>query len=105
MREIWDGSNIFSKLFHHFWTINVLFTQAIYPFGHDHTFIFLSTGGIDPVASAASGNLLNPAYTPNILDNYKHPFSFIDRVKNVFFSMAIPLRWRKSINAPTQNEV
>ena len=79
--------------------------QMMYPFAHNHTFIFISPPGLIPSTSAAMGNLLNPAYVTTAANNYRHPYSFVDRVSNIIFSIIEPLVGSKTINIPCQIEV
>ena len=80
-------------------------SQALYPFAHNRTFILLSTEGLNPRLSAAMGNVLNPAYSPNPLFDFPQPYSFSDRVKNLALSILLPLYWDYSIISPQQAEV
>ena len=51
------------------------------------------------------GNVLNPAYVPGIFDTFRHPFSFVDRAKNLFQSIALPSSLDGMVRTPTQTEV
>ena len=65
----------------------------------------LSPGSMDPTLSATMGNLQNPAYVPTALDNYPRPFSFVDRLKNLIFSVLVPIKWNGAVRDPVEVEV
>ena len=77
----------------------------MYPFTHNQSFIFVSTSGIDSYQSAVIGNFLNPAYVSTIEHSYKHPFSFLDKLKNVFETISLPIIYNKIVLEPAQLEV
>ncbi|KAF2360184.1 UDP-glucuronosyl/UDP-glucosyltransferase [Trinorchestia longiramus] len=85
--------------------IDSIFNEAMFPFTHNHTFITISPGGLDPSSSAVMGNLLNPAYVPNFLETYKQPFSTLDRWKNLVMSIVVPIMWQSSIEGSNQVEI
>uniref|UniRef100_A0A2P2I7E1 UDP-glucuronosyltransferase n=2 Tax=Hirondellea gigas TaxID=1518452 RepID=A0A2P2I7E1_9CRUS len=82
--------------------VDAIFNEGSYPFVYGKNFIVLCPGLLDPSQSAVVGNLLNPAYVPNMLADYPRPYSFITRVKNIFFSLVLPITWRKSIVTPVE---
>ena len=65
----------------------------------------LSPGSMDPTLSATMGNLQNPAYVPTVLDDYPRPFSFINRLKNMIFSVLISIKWNGSAQDQVEVEV
>ncbi|KAF2360183.1 UDP-glucuronosyl/UDP-glucosyltransferase [Trinorchestia longiramus] len=85
--------------------LNSLFNEAMFPFTHNHTFITISPCALDPSLSAVMGNLLNPAYVPNVMETYKQPFSTFDRWKNLVMSIVMPVFWQFSIEGANQVEI
>ena len=81
------------------------FFQIIYPFTHNQSFITIATPGLDPYHSAVMGNLLNPAYVSSLTESYPHPFSFVDKIKNIVENIMVPFIWLHYINKPAENEV
>lgn len=79
--------------------------EATYPFAHEMPFMTISTGALDITLSAIMGNVQNPAYVPSMMEDFPRPFTFINRLKNIFMTITVPMTWRKSIEAPTQKEV
>lgn len=100
VKELYDKRKEFDVFI-----IDHLFNEATFPFVHEQPFIILSPGKIDPAISAMVGNLQNPAYVANMLDEYPRPFSFLNRIKNIFFSIVVPLQWNNAIVKPTQVEI
>ncbi|KAK8749792.1 hypothetical protein OTU49_015544, partial [Cherax quadricarinatus] len=66
-----------------------------YPFLHEVPFITLSTSGMEPRQSAVLGNVLNPAYVPNFLEDYPRPMSLWHRFHNALVHIGFALYWRK----------
>ena len=79
--------------------------QVCYLFAHNKPLITLSPGNIDPASSAVMGNLLNPAYVSNFLENYPVPMSFVNRVKNIFFSIVGTMTFKGTTRGLVQTEV
>nr|XP_053653646.1 UDP-glycosyltransferase UGT5-like [Cherax quadricarinatus] len=75
--------------------INYLFNEVAYPFLHEVPFITLSTSGMEPRQSAVLGNVLNPAYVPNFLEDYPRPMSLWHRFHNALVHIGFALYWRK----------
>ncbi|KAK8724695.1 hypothetical protein OTU49_011227 [Cherax quadricarinatus] len=75
--------------------INQMFNEIAYPFLHEVPFITLSTGGMDPRQSSVLGNVLNPAYAPNFLQDYPRPMNLWHRFYNTLVHISFPLYWRK----------
>ena len=75
------------------------------PFVHGKTFITVATGGLEPSHSALMGNFLNPAYVSNHQHDYLQPYSLIDKLKNVFYTILLGVMWDKVFQAPVQVEV
>ena len=48
----------------------------------------LSTTSLNSRQSARMGHFLNPAYAPNMKFDFPKPYSFTDRVKNIFYTIA-----------------
>ncbi|KAA0184510.1 hypothetical protein HAZT_HAZT005992 [Hyalella azteca] len=85
--------------------IDALFNEVMYPFTHNHTFMTINPGELHPSFSASMGNFLNPAYVSNMLENYQHPFSLLDRWKNLIMSVILPFHWERAIVTPVQAEI
>jgi len=85
--------------------IDQIFNEATLPFAHGRPLIMLSTGALDPSNSAMMGNLQNPAYVANLLEYYPQPFSFVHRIRNLFFSVMVPLSWKGAIRETAQVEI
>ena len=79
--------------------------QIMYPFTHNQSFIFVSTSGIDSYQSAVIGNFLNPVYVSTIEHSYNHPFSLLDKLKNVFETISFPIIFNQITLDPAQFEV
>ncbi|XP_069959565.1 UDP-glycosyltransferase UGT5-like isoform X1 [Cherax quadricarinatus] len=75
--------------------IDQLFNEVVYPFLHEIPFITLSTSGMEARQSSVLGNVLNPAYVPNFLEDYPRPMSLWHRLYNTFVHIGFPLYWRK----------
>ncbi|XP_018027156.1 UDP-glycosyltransferase UGT5 [Hyalella azteca] len=84
--------------------LDSIFNEVMYPFTFNHTFIAVSTGGLDPTMSSIMGNTLNPAYVPNFLEVPK-PLSTLGRWKNLALSIFFPISWEYSVQAPIQDEI
>ena len=65
----------------------------------------LSTSSLNSRQSARMGHFLNPAYAPNMKFDFPKPYSFTDRVKNIFYTIAFGLFWEKYIIAPQEAAV
>nr|XP_053653618.1 UDP-glycosyltransferase UGT5-like isoform X3 [Cherax quadricarinatus] len=86
--------------------IDQLFNEVVYPFLHEIPFITLSTSGMEARQSSVLGNVLNPAYVPNFLEDYPRPMSLWHRLYNTFVHIGFPLYWRKwSVVPLIQKEV
>ncbi|KAK8724684.1 hypothetical protein OTU49_011220 [Cherax quadricarinatus] len=86
--------------------IDHLFNEAVYPFLHEIPFITLSTSGMEPRQSSVLGNVLNPAFAPNFLEDYPRPMSLWHRLYNTFVHIGFPLYWRKwSVVPQIQKEI
>jgi len=85
--------------------IDQIFNEVALPFAHERPLIMLSTTKLDPANSAMMGNLQNPAYVANFLESYPQPFSFFHRIKNIFLSVAVPLKWKDSTREAFQGEI
>ncbi|XP_018018965.1 UDP-glycosyltransferase UGT5 isoform X2 [Hyalella azteca] len=84
--------------------LSSLFNEVMLPFTHNHTFITISTSGLDPVTSSVMGNTLNPAYVPNGLEVYK-PLTTLGRWKNLIMTIVFAFTFGKSLQAPIQAEI
>ncbi|KAA0200612.1 hypothetical protein HAZT_HAZT003288 [Hyalella azteca] len=67
--------------------INHLFSESMYPFVHNRTYITINTAGLEPDHSAMLGNVLNPAYVSNFLSEFPRPYSTLDRFRNFLFTL------------------
>ncbi|KAA0200611.1 hypothetical protein HAZT_HAZT003287 [Hyalella azteca] len=77
--------------------INHLFSESMYPFVHNRTYITINTAGLEPDHSAMLGNVLNPAYVSNFLSEFPRPYSTLDRFRNFLFTLVGTYFWRASI--------
>ncbi|XP_069945338.1 UDP-glucosyltransferase 2-like isoform X2 [Cherax quadricarinatus] len=56
--------------------------EVAFPFLYEMPFITVATVGMDPTQSALMGNVLNPAYTPSLMDTIPPPWSVYHRFIN-----------------------
>ncbi|KAF2356870.1 UDP-glucuronosyl/UDP-glucosyltransferase [Trinorchestia longiramus] len=85
--------------------VHSLFNEAAYPFVHNKLHITISTSGVKSDQSAAMGNVLNPAYVGNFLNEFSRPYSMLDRFKNLFLTITVPLMWKSYMRTPAQIEI
>ncbi|XP_042887614.1 uncharacterized protein LOC122263301 [Penaeus japonicus] len=86
--------------------INHMFNEVAYPFAHEMPFITIATPGMDYRQSAVLGNVLNPAYVPNLMISYPVPMTMLHRFLNTIQHIMIAVNWRHwSIVPPTQKEI
>ncbi|KAA0184509.1 hypothetical protein HAZT_HAZT005991 [Hyalella azteca] len=64
--------------------LDSIFNEVMYPFTFNHTFIAVSTGGLDPTMSSIMGNTLNPAY---ITKRFPDLPSFREMARNVSLTL------------------
>ncbi|XP_050695149.1 UDP-glycosyltransferase UGT5-like [Eriocheir sinensis] len=74
--------------------IDHLSNELAYPFVHEVPFITVATPGMDPRQSAVLGNVLNPAYVPNIVAALPLPMSMWQRLKNTVMHVVVSFYWR-----------
>ncbi|KAF2356872.1 UDP-glucuronosyl/UDP-glucosyltransferase [Trinorchestia longiramus] len=79
--------------------------QVAYPFLDGLPFITVSTSIVDPVHSAMMGNLLNPAYVSNMVQEFPRPYSFVNRFKNMVLTFFVPYLFWRHIEVPVQKEI
>ncbi|KAA0190886.1 hypothetical protein HAZT_HAZT002560, partial [Hyalella azteca] len=58
--------------------------EAGLPFVHERTYITINPAPMDPIQSAHLGNLQNPAYVGNMIEDYTRPFSIGSRLQKQF---------------------
>nr|XP_053653615.1 UDP-glycosyltransferase UGT5-like [Cherax quadricarinatus] len=86
--------------------IDQLFNEVAYPFLHEVPFITLSTSGMEPRQSAVLGNVVNPAYVPNFMQDYPKPMNLWNRFCNTLAQIRLALYWRKWTIVPmVQKEI
>ncbi|KAK8724713.1 hypothetical protein OTU49_011232 [Cherax quadricarinatus] len=74
--------------------INHMFNEVAYPFLHEVPFITLATPGMDPRQSAVLGNVLNPAFVSNPMQDFPRPMSMWHRLCNTLILLRMALYWR-----------
>jgi len=100
VKKLWAKRDTFDVVI-----IDSMFNEVCYLFAHNKPLITLSPGNIDPASSAVMGNLLNPAYVSNFLENYPVPMSFVNRVKNIFFSIVGTMTFKGTTRGLVQTEI
>ncbi|CAL4063762.1 unnamed protein product, partial [Meganyctiphanes norvegica] len=85
--------------------IDHIFNEVAYPFAHEKTWITIATSGLDYRQSAIYGNVQNPAYSPNLLTGYPHPYSLVDRIKNAFTMIFFAQFWRRNMVPGIETEL
>ncbi|XP_045599230.1 UDP-glycosyltransferase UGT5 [Procambarus clarkii] len=82
------------------------FNEVAYPFVHEAAFVMVTTPALDYRQSAVLGNVLSPAYVPNHMMDYPHPYSFWHRFHNMMIQIGIAIYWRNwAIVPPIQKEI
>ncbi|XP_037792841.1 uncharacterized protein LOC119588212 [Penaeus monodon] len=101
VKELYDRRKEFDLI-----VINHMFNEVAYPFAHEMPYITIATPGMDYRQSAVLGNVLNPAYVPNIMKSYPLPMSMLHRFINTIEHIMLAVHWRHwSIVPPVQKEI
>ncbi|XP_018008568.1 UDP-glycosyltransferase UGT5 isoform X2 [Hyalella azteca] len=75
------------------------------PFLHESPFIIYCTTMLNPLQSANIGNIHSPAVLSSSVTDYRQPYSALDRLRNLFATLAFAVIWSIILRSKVDSEV